>query len=93
VVVGFLIGAEFDVLGYLIPRYFGRTAFGALYGVVFGAFQVSAAATIALLGYLRDASGSCALGLSAVAVLLLIGAVLFHLFGPYRFASPSRAAR
>jgi MFS family permease len=31
--IGFGVGVEFDVLGYLIPRYFGRQAFGKLYGV------------------------------------------------------------
>lgn len=92
IVVGVLIGAEFDVLGYLIPRYFGRGAFGIVYGIVFGAFQVSAGLTIGLLGWSRAASGSYAAGLSVVAVLLVIGGGCFALFGPYRFAPPEAAA-
>lgn len=88
IVIGFLIGAEFDVLGYLIPRYFGRSAFGIVYGIVFGAFQVSAGLTIGLLGWSRTVSGSFTTGLSVVAGLLLLGGGCFALFGPYRFAPP-----
>ena len=36
--IGFGIGAEFDVLGFIIARYFGRKAYGKLYGVLFSVF-------------------------------------------------------
>ena len=91
VLIGVLIGAEFDVLSFLIPRYFGRRAFGALYGVIFGAFQIAAAATIAVLGMARAATGSYSAGLVVVALLLVVGGLCFSAFGAYRFAAPSRA--
>lgn len=44
--IGFVVGAEFDVLSYIIPRYFGIKAFGTIYGVIFAAFQLFAALSI-----------------------------------------------
>ncbi|MES2258226.1 MAG: MFS transporter [Pseudomonadota bacterium] len=84
--IGFIIGAEFDVLGYMIPRYFGRRAFGRVYGAVFAVFQVAAAVTIGMLGALRASQGSYGPGLTGVAILMLAGALLFSRLGPYRFA-------
>lgn len=85
--VGFVIGAEFDVLGFLIPRYFGRRAFGTVYGVIFALFQVSAALAIALLGMARAGHGGYATGLTVLAGLMLVGGLLFSRLGPYRYAA------
>lgn len=88
--VGFVIGAEFDVLGFLIPRYFGRRAFGTIYGVIYALFQVSAAIAIALLGTARASQGSYTTGLAVVAGLMLLGGLLFSRLGPYRYAAGAR---
>lgn len=82
--VGLVIGAEFDVLGYLIPRYFGRVSFGAFYALVYSVFQVAAASAIGLLGMARNLLGSYALGLFIIAGLLVVGALVFALMGAYR---------
>lgn len=83
--VGFVIGAEFDVLAFLIPRYFGRRAFGITYGVIYAVFQLAAGAAIVLLGVSRGSTGSYSVGLSVVAALLVVGGVLFQRLGAYRF--------
>jgi MFS family permease len=87
VLVGFVIGAEFDVLAFMIPRYFGRRAFGMTYGVIYAVFQTAAGLAIALLGMSRGITGSYFLGLSVVAAMLVVGGILFQRLGPYRFAS------
>ena len=86
--VGLVVGAEFDVLSFLIPRYFGRRSFGVLYGVIFAVFQIGAAVSIGLLGALRGQSGTYGPGLTAVAVLLVVSSALFLAFGTYR--NPAR---
>jgi MFS family permease len=85
--IGLVIGAEFDVLGYLIPRYFGRVSFGSFYALVYSVFQVAAACAIGLLGISRNLQGSYAVGLFIIAGLLLVGALVFFLMGAYRNVS------
>lgn len=87
VMIGFVIGAEYDVLGFFIPRYFGRRAFGALYGLIYSAFQLASALGIAVFGIARGALGSYTLPLYALAAFLLIGALLFTRLGPYRYSA------
>ena len=41
--IGFLLGAEFDVLAFLIKRYYGNVAYGRIYGVIFGVFYLGSA--------------------------------------------------
>jgi spore maturation protein SpmB len=41
--VGLGMGAEADVIAYLVSRYFGLKAFGEIYGFAFGSFVVAGA--------------------------------------------------
>ena len=47
---GLGMGAEVESMGYMISRYFGLVAFGAAYGVAFGAFMISGSAGVFLMG-------------------------------------------
>jgi len=38
--LGLVVGAEFDFLGYIIKRYFGTLAYGRIYGSLFALFQL-----------------------------------------------------
>ncbi|MER7983590.1 MFS transporter [Streptomyces sp. NPDC095817] len=82
---GLLIGAEFDVLSYLIPRYFGRVSFGRIYGVAFAMFQIGGAAATSLVSVSRDRYDSYAPAMLVLAVSCAICAVLFLCLGPYRY--------
>lgn len=83
--IGFIIGAETDGLGYLIPRYFGRGSLGLIYGFVFSVFQLGAAIAISVFGIMRASMGSYSLALNTVAAMLVVGAVLFLQFRAYRY--------
>jgi len=85
--VGFVVGAEFDVLSYIIPRYFGIKSFGAIYGVIFAAFQLFAALGIVAVGICRSTFGGYSQALFALAFLLIVCALCFKTLGAYRFAS------
>ena len=47
---GLGMGAEVEVMGYMMSRYFGLRAFGTAYGHAFGAFMISGAVGVPLMG-------------------------------------------
>jgi MFS family permease len=83
--VGLGLGAEVDVMAYLTSRYFGLRSFGAIYGLVFACFGLSAGLGAYLMGVAFDATGSYALPLTLFCVATLIGAALMMRLGPYRY--------
>jgi MFS family permease len=84
-VVGFMIGAEMNILGYMIKRYFGERAFGKLYGLIFAVFACGAALGAQILAYSRTDLHSYTPGLLVIATLCLAAAALFMRLVPYRF--------
>jgi MFS family permease len=76
VLLGFGIGAESDLLGYLISRYFGLRAYGEMFGWIFGAFMVGTAAGPYLFGLGYDAHGNYSLPLACAAGALAVVCVL-----------------
>ena len=87
--VGFLLGAEFDVLAFLIKRYYGNAAYGRIYGVIFGVFYLGSAVGIWGLPKLREMSADLSYdnGLYAAAVILAASAVLMLFMPKYRYAA------
>ena len=85
VLCGLIIGAEFDVLSYIIPRYHGRKSFGKIYGAIFAVFQFSSAVAIVLAGVSRASTGSYTAALTALAIICAVAAGLFLMMGPYRY--------
>ena len=83
--LGFLLGAEFDVLAFLIKRYFGNVAYGRLYGVIFGVFYLGSGLGIVGLAAIRQAFGSYDAGLFMAAGILLCCVVLTAFFPDYRY--------
>jgi MFS family permease len=90
--VGLVVGAEFDVLSYIIPRYHGRKSFGRIYGVIFAVFQFASAIAAFAVGYSRSQLGSYAPAMMALVVVCLICALLFTQLGAYRFKAGERTA-
>ena len=97
--IGFLLGAEFDVLAFLIKRYYGNVAYGRIYGVIFGVFYLGSAVGIYGLPKLRELSSELSYdnGLYAAAMILFASAILMAFMPKYRYAAghsaePSAAA-
>jgi MFS family permease len=92
--IGFLLGAEFDVLAFLIKRYYGNVAYGRIYGVIFGVFYLGSAVGIWGLPKLRELSADLSYdnGLYAAAVILVVSAVLMAFMPKYRYAAGHSAA-
>jgi len=87
--IGFLLGAEFDVLAFLIKRYYGNNAYGRVYGVIFGVFYLGSAGGIWGLPKLRELSPDLSYdnGLYAAAVILVASAILAAFLPKYRYAA------
>jgi MFS family permease len=88
--IGIVVGAEFDVLAFLIKRYFGMLAYGKLYGTVYAIFQFGCGLGVAFLPVSRGKFGSYAPGLYTLSVCLALSALVFIRFGPYQFPTGNR---
>jgi MFS family permease len=74
--LGIGAGAESDLMGYLVSRYFGLKAFGAIFGWIFGALMVGSAIGPFLLGVSYDATGSYSASLLWSVAGLLVTTVM-----------------
>ena len=92
VTFGFIIGTEFDALGFAIRRYHGLAAFGSVFGLIFGMFSVGGAIGAALMGILRDATGAYTAGLYILAAMSVFSGVVLARLGPYRFRNSDAPA-
>ena len=82
--VGLGMGAEGDIIAYLISRYFGLRAFSEIYGYAFGAFTLGGVVGPLLMGKGFDATGSYNFGLGVFVIASLLAAGLMTSLGPYR---------
>lgn len=83
VLIGFLQGAETDVLAFFVARYFGLQAFSTIYGLLLAISMLGTATGIIGFGQLFDIYGSYDVAL-AIAGLLLVPAVGAYLALPTR---------
>ncbi len=90
--IGLVVGAEFDVLAFMIKRYFGMIAYGRLYGVIFAIFQFGAGIGAAALPISRGYFGSYTPGLYSFGIILVLSALVFSRLGAYTFTPPAKAA-
>lgn len=90
--IGLVVGAEFDVLAFMIKRYFGMVAYGKLYGVIFAVFQFGGGIGAAALPISRGYFGSYTPGLYAFGVILVLSALVFSRMGAYTYL-PSPQSR
>jgi MFS family permease len=83
--VGLGMGAEVETMGYMISRYFGLRAFGTAYGHAFGAFMISGAAGVTLMGAGYDHFHSYAAPLAGFCAAMILVLILLTRLGPYAF--------
>lgn len=77
VLIGFLQGAETDVLAYFVARHFDVRSFGTAYGLLLSISMVGTAAGVIGFGQLFDRYHSYDLALVAASVLLLPAIVAY----------------
>lgn len=57
ILLGAAIGAEVDLVSYLIARYFGMRGYGAIYGAQYSAFLIGTGVSPIFMGAIFDARG------------------------------------
>lgn len=81
--MGLGTGFEFDLLAYLIARYFGRRQYGSIYGVFYIVIAIGGGVGPAVYGHVFDSIGSYAPALWSGVGCILAGSVLLLTMGPY----------
>ena len=81
--VGLAAGAEFDILAYLVSRYFGLRSYAKIFGTVSGTVALGSGTAPLLVGPLIDATGSYDGLLLICTGVAALGASLFLTLGPY----------
>ena len=76
ILVGMASGSEISEIAYICSRYFGKKAFGQIYGVMFAAFQVGAIIGAPLMGFYYDRAGNYVTALWILAGTVVLAAVL-----------------
>ena len=90
VTTGLSIGAEFDLMAYIVSRYFGLRRFGALYGVILMLANFASAIGISLMGWCFQIKHSYVPMLWVFEALLVVAIVLVSSMGPYRYPATKK---
>jgi predicted MFS family arabinose efflux permease len=85
VLCGMGLGAEGDLLGYFVSRYFGLKSFGTIYGFMIGIFSLGNGVGPFLMGLSYDKLGSYLTAALGFEVLLLVCCGLVLCLGAYTF--------
>jgi uncharacterized membrane protein len=87
------MGAEVEVMGYMISRYFGLRAFGSAYGHAFAAFMISGSVGVLVMGAGYDRFHSYTVPLAGFCVAMLLTLIPLMRFGPYRYGIEREVVR
>jgi len=86
IALGLAMGAELDLMGFLVARYFGLAEFGRIYGWLYGAFIFASGLGPLWVGALRDATGNYRLSLTISAAGLIASCAVFLMLPRYASA-------
>ena len=87
IALGFAVGAELDLMGYLVARYFGIAQFGRVYGWQYAVFVAASGLGPLWVGAVRDATGNYTLPLTISVAGLAAACVTFLLLPRYEVQS------
>jgi hypothetical protein len=90
IIMGLSVGAEFDLMAFIVSRYFGVRAFGALYGFIIMFVNFANAAGTGLMGWCFQLKHSYTPMLVVFEVMLVVTIVLMSRLGPYRYPAPRK---
>ena len=88
--IGLAAGAEYDLLAFMVARYFGMKSYGSIYGALYGFFALGAGVGPFFFARDFDDTQSYAVMLHLSCGLFIVPALLMLLMGRYRiFAADS----
>jgi MFS family permease len=83
VLVGAAMGAEYDLVAYLVSRYFGLANYGRIYGWQFGFAMFGGVVGPFVIGFAYSSTGSYTAFLILACALAVVAGVLLRGLGPY----------
>ncbi|RKR15221.1 sugar phosphate permease [Maribacter vaceletii] len=84
VILGFGAGVEYDLMAYLVSRYFGMKNYAAIYGFLYGFFAFGAGFGPVIFGKFFASTGSYDSILHYAMMAFLVGSFPLLLLGKYR---------
>jgi MFS family permease len=87
--IGLAAGAEYDLLAFMVARYFGMKTYGSIYGALYSFFALGAGVGPVVFGANFDRSHSYAASLHLACGLFLGPALAMLLLGKYRIFDPA----
>ena len=81
--VGFAAGVEFDLMAFLVARYFGLRSYSVVFAALYSLFCFGAGSGPVVFGAAFDRTGTYSLPLTVSAGLMLVGAGLLLTLGRY----------
>jgi MFS family permease len=90
--VGLGLGAETDIMAYLVSRYFGLRSYGAIFGVIWAVFGLSGGLGAFLMGLGFDKTGSYVVPLTGFFCASVLATLLIMSLGPYRYGVGATSA-
>lgn len=82
-IIGFAMGAEVDLIAYLVARYFGLKHYGAINGCSYASYNAGAAFSPFLIGALFTATQGYGIALQLTAGLCALGGLTLLALGAY----------
>ncbi|MDR3468566.1 MAG: MFS transporter [Xanthobacteraceae bacterium] len=83
ILIGIGFGAETEIGGYLLSRYFGLSSFAEIYGTFISLYSIATGLGPYLIGSARELIGAYDVPLMGLAIVLVISIVLISSLGPY----------
>jgi MFS family permease len=90
--IGLAAGAEYDLLAFIVARYFGMKSYGGIYGALYSCFALGAGVGPVVFGANFDRTHAYTESLHLAAGLFLLPALALLLLGRYRQFAPVAAA-
>lgn len=84
VLLGVAAGIEYDLIAYLVSRYFGIRSYGAIYGILYAFFALGAGFGPAVYGRVLDETGSYDLALHGSMYAFIVCSLALLALGRYR---------
>lgn len=83
-ILGMAAGVEYDLMAYLVSRYFGLLHYAVIYGALYGFFAVGAGFGPYFFGKSFGVTGSYDSILKVASIMFVVGALPLLLLGKYR---------
>lgn len=90
-IAGLGMGCEFDLMPYMLKRYFGMRSFSTAYGLIYTVYAAAGATAPLILGHVYDVTGSYTRMLALFSGFTALAGIGMFALPRYRYAIPERA--